>query len=69
MVAALELYLDVDATRRVRTLWRSLEAEGIPTLASLLNEKHRPHCRWPWPGPCRRRPSWTPWPVCRWAVV
>ncbi|WP_127498667.1 2'-5' RNA ligase family protein [Actinoplanes solisilvae] len=43
MVAALELYLDVDATRRVRTLWRALEDEGIPTLASLLNEKHRPH--------------------------
>ncbi|WP_250031480.1 2'-5' RNA ligase family protein [Paractinoplanes maris] len=43
MVAALELYLDVDATRRVRTLWRALEAEGIPTLATLLQEKHRPH--------------------------
>lgn len=43
MVAALELYLDVEATRRVRTLWRALEAEGIPTLASLLQEKHRPH--------------------------
>ena len=43
MVAALELYLDVDATRRVRTLWRALEDEGIPTLASLLNDKHRPH--------------------------
>ncbi|MEV6297774.1 2'-5' RNA ligase family protein [Actinoplanes sp. NPDC051861] len=42
MVAALELYLDVDATRRVRTLWRALEAEGIPTLGS-LHEKHRPH--------------------------
>jgi len=35
VVAALELYLDVDATRRLRTLWRALEAEGIPTLASL----------------------------------
>jgi hypothetical protein len=43
VVAALELYLDVDATRRVRTLWRALEDEGIPTLASLLNDKHRPH--------------------------
>jgi hypothetical protein len=43
VVAALELYLDVDATRRVRTLWRTLEDEGIPTLASLLNDKHRPH--------------------------
>ncbi len=43
MVAALELYLDVEATRRVRTLWRALEDEGIPTVASLLNQKHRPH--------------------------
>ena len=43
MVAALELHLDVDATRRVRTLWRALEADGIPTMASLLREKHRPH--------------------------
>lgn len=43
MVAALELYLDVDATRRVRQLWRALEDEGIPTLASLLDSKHRPH--------------------------
>src|SRR4051794_33132573 len=43
MVAALELYLDVDATRRIRTLWRALEAEGIPTLASLQNDQHRPH--------------------------
>jgi 2'-5' RNA ligase len=42
LVAALELYLDVDATRRVRTLWRALEAEGIPTLGS-LHQKHRPH--------------------------
>ena len=43
MVAALELYLDVDATRRIRRLWHSLEAEGVPTLASLQNERHRPH--------------------------
>ena len=42
MVAALELYLDVDATRRLRTLWRALEAEGIPTLGS-LHQRHRPH--------------------------
>ena len=42
MVAALELYLDVDATRRLRTLWRALEAEGVPTLGS-LHDRHRPH--------------------------
>jgi hypothetical protein len=43
MVAAVELYLDVHATRRLRTLWHALEAEGIPTLASLQNDRHRPH--------------------------
>lgn len=43
MVAAIELYLDVDATRRVRTLWQALEDDGIPTLASLQNQRHRPH--------------------------
>ncbi|HEU4346579.1 MAG TPA: 2'-5' RNA ligase family protein [Actinoplanes sp.] len=43
MVAALELYLDTEATRRVRKLWTALEDEGIPTLASLQNERHRPH--------------------------
>jgi 2'-5' RNA ligase len=42
LVAALELYLDVDATRRIRTLWRALDAEGIPSLGS-LNQRHRPH--------------------------
>ncbi|MEU8237279.1 2'-5' RNA ligase family protein [Actinoplanes missouriensis] len=42
MVAALELYLDVDATRRIRTLWRALDDEGIPSLGS-LHQKHRPH--------------------------
>jgi 2'-5' RNA ligase len=42
LVAAIELYLDVDTTRRVRTLWRALEAEGIPSLGS-LHQKHRPH--------------------------
>lgn len=43
MVAALELYLDVHATRRIRTLWRALEAEGVQTLASLQGRRHRPH--------------------------
>jgi hypothetical protein len=43
VVAALELYLDTDATRRLRALWQALEAEGIPTLASLQDSKHRPH--------------------------
>ncbi|MEV6635711.1 2'-5' RNA ligase family protein [Actinoplanes sp. NPDC051470] len=43
MVAALELYLDTDATRRVRALWAACEAEGVPTLGSLQNQRHRPH--------------------------
>lgn len=43
MVAALELYLDTDATRRVRNLWAALEDEGVQTLASLQNQRHRPH--------------------------
>jgi hypothetical protein len=43
VVAALELFLDVEATRRVRGLWRALEDDGVPTLAGLLNQKHRPH--------------------------
>jgi hypothetical protein len=43
VVAALELYLDTDATRRVRALWSALEQDGIPTLASLQHERHRPH--------------------------
>lgn len=42
MVAAIELYLDVDTTRRVRRLWQALEEEGVPTLGS-LNQRHRPH--------------------------
>lgn len=43
MVAALELYLDPDATRRIRALWDALEAEGVQSLRSLLNQRHRPH--------------------------
>jgi hypothetical protein len=43
VVAAIELYLDVDASRRVRKLWQALEEEGVQTLASLLDERHRPH--------------------------
>ena len=43
MVAALELYLDPDASRRVRTLWAALEADGVPTVATLMDGLHRPH--------------------------
>lgn len=43
MVAALELYLDTDATRRIRVLWDALEQEGVQSLRSLLDSRHRPH--------------------------
>jgi hypothetical protein len=43
VVAALELYLDGDADRRVRALWAALDAEGTPSVATLLGGRHRPH--------------------------
>ncbi|GIJ09648.1 2'-5' RNA ligase family protein [Micromonospora andamanensis] len=43
MVAALELYLDTVATRRIRVLWEALEAEGVQSMRSLLEQRHRPH--------------------------
>ncbi|PTA46221.1 2'-5' RNA ligase family protein [Micromonospora sp. RP3T] len=43
MVAALELYLDTDASRRIRVLWDLLESEGVPSMRSLLAQRHRPH--------------------------
>lgn len=43
MVAALELYFDPAATRRVSTLWTALEASGIPSMKGLIGGRHRPH--------------------------
>lgn len=43
MVAALELYFDPAATRRVRTLWAALDEAGIQSMRSLFNGRHRPH--------------------------
>lgn len=43
VVAALELYLDPDATRRIRVLWDALESEGVQSMRSLLGQRHRPH--------------------------
>lgn len=43
MVAALELYFDHVAERRMRVLWDALETEGAPSLKGLLDGKHRPH--------------------------
>ncbi|HEY8472690.1 MAG TPA: 2'-5' RNA ligase family protein [Natronosporangium sp.] len=43
MAAALELYLDGAASRRVRALWDALEAAGVPTLRELTHRRHKPH--------------------------
>jgi hypothetical protein len=43
VVAALECYLDTDATRRVRALWDAYEVAGIPSLRGLADRRHRPH--------------------------
>lgn len=43
MVAALELYLDPVAEKRIRTLWDALARAGVPTMRDLLNGRHRPH--------------------------
>jgi len=43
VVAALELYFDHVAERRMRVLWDALENDGVPTLRGLLDGKHRPH--------------------------
>lgn len=43
MVAALEMYFDSAAERRVRRLWDALEAVGVQTMRDALNGRHRPH--------------------------
>jgi hypothetical protein len=44
MVAALELYFDSAADRRIRRLWDALEEAGVQTLRDMLGGgKHRPH--------------------------
>ncbi|GII04625.1 2'-5' RNA ligase family protein [Planobispora takensis] len=43
MVAALELYLDPVAEKRIRTLWDALAREGVPSMRDLLKGRHRPH--------------------------
>jgi hypothetical protein len=43
VVAALELYFDHVAERRMRVLWDALENDGVPTMRGLLDGKHRPH--------------------------
>lgn len=43
MVAALELYFDPVAERRIRRLWDALEEVGVQTLRDLTHGRHRPH--------------------------
>jgi 2'-5' RNA ligase len=43
MVAALEVYFDPAAERRVRGLWDALEAAGVPSLRDHTHRRHRPH--------------------------
>jgi 2'-5' RNA ligase len=43
VVAALELYLDQSADRRLRRLWDAMEEAGVPSLRELTHGKHRPH--------------------------
>jgi len=43
MVAALELYFDAPAEKRLRRLWDALEEAGVPTLRDLTHRMHRPH--------------------------
>ena len=43
MVAAVELYFDHPAERRLRVLWDAFEAAGIPSMRGLLDGRHRPH--------------------------
>jgi hypothetical protein len=43
VVAALELYFDSAATRRIRGLWDAMEDAGVPSLRDLTHRRHRPH--------------------------
>jgi 2'-5' RNA ligase len=43
MVAALELYLDPAAERRLRRLWDAMEEAGVPSLRDVTHGRHRPH--------------------------
>jgi 2'-5' RNA ligase len=43
VVAALEMYFDQVADRRIRALWDGLEAAGVPSLRELTHRLHRPH--------------------------
>ncbi len=42
-MAALELYLDPIADRRLVRLWEAMEEAGVPSLRGLTHGRHRPH--------------------------
>jgi len=43
MVAALEVYVDPAASRRIRNLWAALDADGVLSVGSLMQGLHWPH--------------------------
>jgi hypothetical protein len=43
VVAAVELYVDPVARRRIRSLWDAFEASGVPSLRDLTHGRHQPH--------------------------
>jgi 2'-5' RNA ligase len=43
MVAALEIYFDQYAERRLRRLWSALGEAGVPNLGTHTHRLHRPH--------------------------
>jgi 2'-5' RNA ligase len=43
VVAAIELYFEPDAERRLRALWTALDAAGVPSLGDHTHRRHRPH--------------------------
>jgi 2'-5' RNA ligase len=43
MAQAVEFYFDDVADAAVRGLWRGLEREGVPSLATRTHGRHRPH--------------------------
>jgi len=43
MVAALEIYFDPVAERRLRTLWAALDEVRVPNLGTHTHGRHRPH--------------------------
>jgi 2'-5' RNA ligase len=43
MAHSVELFLDGEADKAIRSLWQRLERAGVPSLASRTHRRHRPH--------------------------